>query len=139
MICPVCKSDMIVVEQSNIELDYCTACRGVWFDSGELELLLESSGLEDLSPFLGTVLNAAEASSSEKKRKCPICRRNMKKVFIDEGGKILVDICHDGHGIWFDGGEVGHLLMSLAEKSPGKACFQRDVINFLGETFKFQA
>ena len=139
MICPVCKSDMIIVEQSNIELDYCTGCQGVWFDSGELELLLESSGLEGSSPFLGTVLNVAEASSSEKKRKCPICRRKMKKVFIDEGGEILVDICRDGHGIWFDGGEVGHLLKSLAGKSPGKAGSRQDVINFLGEVFKSQA
>jgi len=42
MICPVCKSDMIDVEYNRIELDYCTACRGVWFDTEELELLIEN-------------------------------------------------------------------------------------------------
>ena len=139
MICPVCKSDMIIVEQANIELDYCTACRGVWFDSGELELLLESSGLEDSVPFLGSVLDTVEADTSEKKRKCPICRRNMKKVFIDEDDEILVDVCRDGHGIWFDGGEVGHLLKSLAGKSPAKSGSRQDVIDFLGEVFKSQS
>jgi len=46
MICPACKNDMIVVEHEDIELDYCTNCNGVWFDSGELELLLEAAGLE---------------------------------------------------------------------------------------------
>jgi len=51
MICPVCKCDMIVVEYHNIELDYCTTCKGVWFDSGELELLLESHGLEEAKLF----------------------------------------------------------------------------------------
>ncbi len=138
MICPVCKNDMIVVEQSHIELDYCPACRGVWFDAGELELLLESSGLESSLPFLDGILEAAEAESAEKKRKCPICRRNMKKVFIDDGGKILVDICRDGHGIWFDGGEVGHLLKSLAGKAPGGAGSRQDVMSFLGDVFKSQ-
>jgi Zn-finger nucleic acid-binding protein len=37
MICPACKYDMIVVEYHNIELDYCNNCKGVWFDSGELQ------------------------------------------------------------------------------------------------------
>ncbi len=138
MICPVCKSDMIVVEHDNIELDHCPTCLGVWFDSGELDLLLESSGMENSLPFLDTVLNAVEARSSEKKRKCPICRRKMKKGSIDEGGEILVDICRSKHGIWFDGGEVKQLLGLLARKSPGKVGSQQDVMSFLGEVFKPQ-
>jgi hypothetical protein len=126
---------MIVVEHENIELGYCPACRGVWFDAGELELLLAASGLESSAPFLDGILHTAEASSTEKKRRCPICRRKMKKAFIDEDGKILIDVCHGGHGIWFDGGEVEHLLKSLAGKSPDKA-LSRDVMSFLGEVFK---
>ena len=47
MICPVCKKDMFVVEYKQIELDYCHTCKGVWFDAGELELLLETGGLKD--------------------------------------------------------------------------------------------
>ena len=35
---------MIVVERNRIELDHCTNCGGVWFDSHELELLLASFG-----------------------------------------------------------------------------------------------
>ena len=38
MICPACRSAMVIVEYDDIELDYCTACKGVWFDAGELEL-----------------------------------------------------------------------------------------------------
>jgi Zn-finger nucleic acid-binding protein len=37
---------MIVVEYSNVELDYCLNCHGVWFDSDELELLLKSMNLD---------------------------------------------------------------------------------------------
>ncbi|MFC1988124.1 zf-TFIIB domain-containing protein [Chloroflexota bacterium] len=138
MICPVCKSDMIVVEHDNIGLDHCPTCQGVWFDSGELELLLESSGLENSLPFLDTILNAMEVSSSERERKCPICRRKMKKGVIDESGEVLVDICRSQHGIWFDGGEINHLLGLPGKKSPGKAGPQQDVMSFLGEAFKSQ-
>jgi len=45
----------------------------VWFDSGELELLLELYGLEEAKLFLDNILDYPEALSSEKKRKCPIC------------------------------------------------------------------
>jgi Zn-finger nucleic acid-binding protein len=138
MICPVCRNDMIVVEHKNIELDYCTHCQGVWFDSGELELLLESSGLESPAPFLESIIGSAEARTTEKKRKCPICHQKMKKVYIDESNRIMVDICGDGHGIWFDGGEVEHLMKSLAAKTPGKPGPHRDVMDFLGNVFKAQ-
>ena len=46
MYCPVCKEPMIIVEHERIELDYCTTCFGVWFDAGELSLMMESMDLE---------------------------------------------------------------------------------------------
>lgn len=136
MICPVCKNDMIVVEHSEIELDYCTDCNGVWFDSEELELLLESAGLESSQPFLDNIVDSPEASSSEKKRRCPIGRRKMRKIAIGEGGELLVDICPEEHGLWFDGGEVVHLIKLLGGKPPQKPGSQQEVISFLGEVFK---
>ena len=138
MICPVCNKDALIVEYKNIELDYCPACKGVWFDAGELELLLESAGLEQFRRYLSEIMGAPEAVSSEKKRKCPICRHKMKKTYIDEDKKILVDVCRAEDGIWFDGGEVVHLLKELAAKAPGKAASQ-DVLSFVGEMFKYQA
>ncbi len=136
MICPTCKDDMIVLEYSEIELDYCTGCRGVWFDFGELELLLESTGLDSPQTFLDDIFNSAEASSAEKKRKCPICNRKMKKVSIGEGGEIVVDICQEEDGLWFDGGEVVHLIKLLGGKPPKKPGSEQEVIGFLGEVFK---
>jgi len=138
MICPTCKSDMIVVEHDKIELDYCANCQGVWFDSGELELLLESLSLESPDTFLSNILDSAEAESSEKKRKCPICSRKMKKTNIGQEPEILIDVCQQGDGLWFDGGEVGQLIRQLAEKSPEKQGSQQRVITFLGEVFEAQ-
>ncbi len=136
MICPTCKSDMIVVEYNKIELDYCTDCQGVWFDSGELELLLESMNLESQNVFFSNILSSEEAESSEKKRKCPICGQKMKKTGIGQERGILIDVCQRGDGLWFDSGELGQLTRQLAKKPSEKTRSQQEVITFLGEVFK---
>jgi Zn-finger nucleic acid-binding protein len=135
MICPVCRKGALIVEYQNIELDYCPICQGVWFDVGELELLLESAGLGNHRRYLDSLIGSPEVKTPEKKRKCPICHRKMKKTYIDEDKKIMVDVCRVGNGIWFDGGEVQSLVQELAKKSPGKGA-SRDVLNFIGELIK---
>jgi len=127
---------MIVVEYHNIELDYCNSCKGVWFDSGELELLLKSQGLEEPKAFFDDILNSQEAASSEKKRNCPICGHKMKKTAISGQPEILIDICRDKHGLWFDGGEVTQLLRHLAGEHPPKRDSKEHVISFLEEVFE---
>ena len=127
---------MIVVEHNKIELDYCTNCQGVWFDSGELELLLESVSMESSHLFLSNIIDSKETETSEKKRKCPICGQKMKKTIIGQQPEILIDVCRQEDGLWFDGGELGRLLKQLAEKSSGKAGSQQQVIAFLGEVFE---
>jgi len=136
MICPVCKYDMIGVEYQNIELDYCNSCKGVWFDSGELELLLTSQGLEESKAFFDGILNSQETASREKKRNCPVCGHKMKKTSIGEQPTILIDVCRDKHGLWFDGGEVTQLIRYLAGKHTLKDDSREHVISFLGEVFK---
>lgn len=127
---------MIVVEYRNIELDYCHSCKGVWFDSGELELLLKSQGLEEAKAFFDGISKSQEAVSSEKKRACPICGRRMRKTKTGGPHEILIDICRDQHGLWFDGGEVTRLIRHLAEKHPSKGDAAEQVITFLEEVFK---
>ena len=136
MKCPACKSPMIVVEHEQIELDYCVNCSGVWFDAGELELLLETMQLEGTILSLDSVLTTPEAASSEKKRKCPICGRKMKKATVGHGPEVLIDACDRGDGLWFDKGEVGQLITQLPDMNPEGADSQGRVINFLGEVFQ---
>ena len=138
MICPACKSDMIVVEHKKTELDYCPECLGVWFDSGELDLFLESPNLENPAQFLSDVRNAAEVESAEKKRRCPICGQRMRKTVIDQQPRILIDVCRKGDGLWFDGSEVGQLITGLAEKPTGKPGSHNHVASFPGEVFQQQ-
>lgn len=134
MKCATCHDPMIVVEHEHVELDYCSNCAGVWFDSGEIELLLETMGLD--STGLEALHLAEEAPSKEKKHKCPACDRRMKKVALGHQPVTIIDACPEGHGLWFDSGEVGALIAHLAAKQAGDDDSQERVISFLGEVFK---
>jgi Zn-finger nucleic acid-binding protein len=136
MICPTCREVMIVVEQDKIELDHCLSCLGVWFDAGELELMLERMGLDSGALFPAPIADLPDAETKEKKRRCPICGKKMKKVYIGQEPKVLIDICPRGDGLWFDGGEVRQIIEQCAAKPGAKAGSEERVLSFLGETFK---
>ncbi|MDD5094044.1 MAG: zf-TFIIB domain-containing protein [Dehalococcoidia bacterium] len=135
MRCPACKNLMIVVEHNRIELDYCVECAGVWFDAGELEVLIETMQLEQSSLSLDSILSTPETKSTEKKRQCPICAKKMKKATLGHAPEVLIDVCPRGDGLWFDKGEVGQLITQLPDNPSTKPQSQERVINFLGEVF----
>jgi Zn-finger nucleic acid-binding protein len=42
--CPKCSLvDLVTTERSEIEIEVCPSCRGVWLDRGELDKLIERS------------------------------------------------------------------------------------------------
>lgn len=136
MRCPACSNLMIVVEYERIELDYCPECEGVWFDSGELELLLEAMETDGTHLALGRILTSPEAPTGEKKRKCPICGKKMKKATVGRDPEVLIDACSQGDGLWFDAGEVGQLVTQAPSAKEGES--QGRVIRFLGEVFQLR-
>jgi Zn-finger nucleic acid-binding protein len=97
---------MVVLELQEVEIDYCTACHGIWLDGGELELLLEDTDGKD------TVISSLtpDTENREKKRKCPMCRKKMKKMTCGTDEKVTVDSCTRAHGIWFDKGELNKTI-----------------------------
>jgi Zn-finger nucleic acid-binding protein len=130
---------MIVVEYSNVELDYCLNCHGVWFDSDELELLLKRLNLVTPDLMLSHILGSEEAATAEKKKRCPICRRKMKKTTIGDHPEILIDACTHKDGLFFDGGEMYQLVKELAKKKSLGQEAEHKVLSFLGEAFKDRA
>ncbi len=107
MDCPVCKNAMITLELADVEVDYCTDCGGIWLDAGELELLLGDAEQSE------QLLNSFEIDSkcTEKRRKCPICRKKMQKIVVGTAKPaLLIDKCAKGDGLWFDKGELQDIL-----------------------------
>ncbi len=116
MNCPVCKENaMITLELNEVEIDYCTACAGIWLDAGELEILLGGPDKEK------ALLDSLKTDSgvSENIRRCPICDKNMQKVIVGSSGPaLLIDKCARGDGLWFDKGELNTIF--------GKAQLDKD-------------
>lgn len=104
MQCPVCKNSMVILELDKVEIDYCPSCKGIWLDSGELELLVESKSNEKMFKQFKAAKNI-----KEKKYRCPICKKKMDKVEF-ENSNIMLDKCKNDHGLWFDKGELNSLL-----------------------------
>ena len=59
--CPVCRKKMVPVELSTkppVEIDKCPLNHGLWFDRGELERIMKSSGANGkLADFLKSVFS----------------------------------------------------------------------------------
>ena len=136
MICPSCKKPAIVVEHNKIELDYCTNCKGVWFDTGELDIFLTSAQVVSTDLVMKNILSLPEVKSAHKQRKCPICRRGMKATALGQPA-ITIDVCSKGDGMWFDGGEVHELLKQLANKPSMETDANQKIVVYLGEVFRF--
>jgi Zn-finger nucleic acid-binding protein len=49
LLCPACRTDLVMTERQNIEIDYCPKCRGVWLDRGELDKIIERSAAQPVS------------------------------------------------------------------------------------------
>ncbi|MBP6978836.1 MAG: zf-TFIIB domain-containing protein [Bacteroidales bacterium] len=128
MKCPHCKLPMIVLELNKVEVDYCTECSGFWLDTGEMELLLESTVKKDL-PMVSLRI---DLHSTEKKLRCPICRRKMQKALAGLNSDILIDKCHRGHGLWFDRGELQRIVEQ--ECSPTN----QEIIDLLTDMFEYK-
>lgn len=52
MVCPKCGTKMIEVDRAGIKIDECPGCRGVFFDAGELGILLEAKEPKGFFSFL---------------------------------------------------------------------------------------
>ena len=115
MDCPVCKSAMVTLELNDVEIDYCSGCAGIWLDAGELEMLLD--GHEGSRKLIESF--AVAERLDEKKRKCPICSKKMRKIVVVVGEPaLLIDRCPKGDGLWFDEGEL-HDICKRAKLDEG--------------------
>lgn len=109
MRCPVCQVEMFVLEFEQVEIDFCYECRGVWLDSGELEMLGERAGA-----VRNDLLRALETGDVSRPRqgtrRCPVCRRKMAEVQTDSEPPVVLDRCPREHGLWFDHGELSAVV-----------------------------
>ncbi len=125
MHCPRCQTDLIVVEYHDIELDYCPECEGLWFDSGEMELVASQMGgsIEGVVP-------QRRAETREAKLKCPECRKSMDKRLLGASDPVIADVCPLCGGLWLDHGELEQVVHQYRDNADSP------VIEYLRDTFR---
>lgn len=103
MMCPKCDRPMHQWTSYGVKLDHCNACKGLWFDRGELKRHFAN---------LGTPLSEEDLAVNRKTQfKCPSCGEEpMIEAILDE---VPVDACPSCHGIFLDRGEVHELMGAI--------------------------
>jgi Zn-finger nucleic acid-binding protein len=95
------------------EVSLCSRCEGTFYDESVLETLLRQPDLR-LSHLRAALLpNLASPHPEEVDRAridCPTCHVEMTREDYSAENPMLVDRCSEGHGIWLDDGELGHLV-----------------------------
>jgi Zn-finger nucleic acid-binding protein len=94
---------MIVLELYGVEIDHCLECDGTWFDTGELELIIERAG--GRGGRIGEAIHAVPSGESLSRR-CPRCRRHLRSLPAGTLASASLDCCPRGHGLWVERGAM---------------------------------
>lgn len=131
MNCPTCKSQPLKtgkVKESQIRIDYCARCKGIWLDKDEIDHLLPGN-----TPELKIPGNAEVAQ-----RCCPKCKCQFR-TFVFPNTLVHIDMCPQCQGLWFDQRElkeIQHIQKALSsQKQPAQdyepTGFKATLINFI--------
>jgi Zn-finger nucleic acid-binding protein len=98
MNCPRCKDQplsQVKHPATGIMLDVCHHCRGIWFDAGKIEQLMDVA-VKHLEP--------PKQDEQRPTGLCPKCTTPMRAFFYPQTA-VTIDMCPDCRGIWLDNNE----------------------------------
>jgi len=91
-------------QTSEIEVDQCLSCNGIWFDVKELDqylaeklLILHSNQVKEYKEL------------NKKNGNCPKCESPLNKKPAPKNAGFKVDVCESCEGVWLDSGEIDRL------------------------------
>jgi Zn-finger nucleic acid-binding protein len=91
--CPKCKSEILLRKRnpkSNVEVDVCSKCHGMWFEDRELEQMVAVASKELGVPH----------DSTFSVLRCPACSDSLLRRFLYPQTKINVEMCRFCNGLW---------------------------------------
>ncbi len=93
MRCPVCDIQLVEVVRLDIHLDLCAGCRGIWFDSGELEDYRQRV-------VGGRVLSLLKFVRDTESRACTCPGCGQHTLFVGKLGNLPLDQCSTCRGVF---------------------------------------
>lgn len=103
MNCPKCSVPMSAIREQNVEVDRCTGCGGLWFDTFEHEQLRELGGAEGIDS--AARQSAATPPTLEVRPCCPRCSIPLFHMVVAGQPHIAYESCGLCHGVYLDAGE----------------------------------
>jgi Zn-finger nucleic acid-binding protein len=106
--CPRCELPLTSREVSDLVIDECTGCQGVFLDEHAIRRLLDD---EHRAEALMTALPRAARPFAGGRMyiKCPTCSTMMNRKLFATGSGVVVDVCKP-HGTFFDAGELTTII-----------------------------
>ena len=114
MKCPKCGGGFQAVLFENVEIDRCSVCHGLWFDTREKDQLLDKDGAEAID--IGDEKEGALFDGFRNAR-CPRCDIRMVSMVDKDQFHIHYESCPRCYGCFLDAGEFRDLKEhTLAER-----------------------
>ncbi len=115
-ICPRCNIALQTIDlkiDGRFFIERCDQCMGLFFDTGELEVLLDASVKNVFSINFKKLTHITDTMAPETLTvayiKCPVCNKFMNRSNFGSRSGVIVNACGD-HGIWLDSGELRRLF-----------------------------
>lgn len=106
--CPDCQVQMAPFSCENIVIDKCLKCGGIWFDSRELGIFIESLRSFDLSKI--EILFRPPERDAYHVSVCPRDEDTLTEGYHSYGSKVRVHRCNRCKGVWLPEAEAVNLI-----------------------------
>ena len=100
----------IVGSVEGVEIDRCDQCNGTWVDDGEIVKIVETKEEKFDEKLVRETLalgfTGVPTEELQTLVRCPKCQAGMVPINYGYSSGVILDRCPEGHGLWFDGGEL---------------------------------
>jgi Zn-finger nucleic acid-binding protein len=107
--CPRCALVLRARRVSDIVIDECAACLGVFLDHVAIKRVVLDRAQSRAEALLGALprneVKAVPAAGAKMYLPCPVCRTVMNRRLFATGTGVIIDVCRT-HGTFFDAGEL---------------------------------
>ena len=122
MNCPLCKIKLDKALLTEVEIDYCSKCYGLWFEEEELRFAKDAKDRDLRWLDIDLWKDPAKFKLNTSTKLCPKDRLPLYETSYGDSG-IKVDVCNLCYGIWLDRGEFKSIISFLKHKMDSEVLF----------------